>query len=555
VNRLVAACLIAAAPLPLVAETAPRARNVIMMIPDGTSWEQFALARWKAGRPLATDGILRGAVATANYDSVITDSAGAGSAFATGVMTYTGAISVHPGADRLTGRPETPEAQQFRPAATVLEAARLSGRATGTVVTATFSTATNAVYVAHSTARSAGLDIAEQGAHQDLDVFFGGGWRDFVPEAQEGRRKDGADLMAELAARGVAVLRTRDEMLAHAGGPAFGFFAKNAMSPELDRPVSGPTEPSLAEMTAKAIGVLKADPEGFFLMVEGSQIDWGGHQNDVATVLHDHLAFDDAVRVALDFAKADGETLVIVAPDHNCGGMTIGNLSLYDQLPLTVEQLLEPVSAMGRTAMYVWEEMGIEDDPTVATVQKAVREAWGVEFSAAQAEEVLTLSKAEPRDEDYDGLGRVHARDFTAIGWTGNEHTGGDVPLFAFGPGAPSGLIAAPDLGRAVAAALGVDLAAATDRLFAPAETVFAGMTVTVDRTNPDDLVIRAEGQGKSAALPVNRNVMLVGDRTVALEGVAVFIDRNGRAWVPMQAAVELGLSAAPLPTVRLAAN
>jgi alkaline phosphatase len=552
-RSLIVAALLAAVPGGVAAQE--RARNVIMMIPDGTSWEQFALARWKLGRPLATDAILRGAVATANYDSVITDSAAAGSAFATGIMTNTGAISVTPGAERLTGRPERPEDERHRPVATVLEAARLSGRAVGTVVTATFTTATNAVYLAHSTARSAALDIAEQGAHQGLDVYFGGGWRDFVPEAAEGRRTDGADLLAELADRGYTILRTRDEMLAHADGPVFGFFAQHSMAAELDRPAQGPDEPSLAEMTGKAIELLSADPDGFFLMVEGSQIDWGGHQNDVATVLHDHLAFEAAVERALAFAREDGETLVVVAPDHNSGGMSIGNLSSYDALPIGVETLFAPIDGMTRTATYMWDSMGIAEDPSVATVQRVVREAWGVEFSEAQAEEVLERAQREPRDEDYDGLGVVFARDFSHVGWVGNEHTGGDVPLYAFGPGAPAGLVSAPELGQAVAAALGVDLAAATERLFAPAEELFAGMEVTLDRADAANPVLRVAGDGRVAALPLNRNVIEIDGALLPLEGVVVHVDRTDRVFAPIDAAVKLGLREASLPTITLAAN
>jgi alkaline phosphatase len=327
------------------------------------------------------------------------------------------------------------------------------------------------------------------------------------------------------------------------------------MAPEVDRAVTGPEEPSLAEMTVKAIDLLKDDPEGFFLMVEGSQIDWGGHQMDIANVLHDHVAFDAAVQAALDFARADGNTLVIVAPDHNCGGLSIGNLATYDALPLSEDDILGPVRALTTTAMYVWEELGIEDDPTVATVQKAVKEAWGADFSVEQAEEVLMIAERDPRDEDYDGLGEVYARDFTHIGWTGHEHTAGDVPLYAFGPGAPGGLIAAPDLGRAVASALGVDLAAATDRLFAPAEEVLAGMAVTIDSANPDEVVLRASAPGKEVVWPMNRNAFTLNGETVTVEGPAVFIDRNGRAWLPRAAAVALGLTDAPLPAITLAAN
>jgi len=543
---LVATCLA----LPAAAQD--NARNVIMMIPDGTSWEQFTLTRLWLGRPLATDPILRGAVMTANHDSVITDSAAAGTAFASGHFSYTGAVGVLPGEPGLAARAPIVPGTEYRPVASVLEAARLSGRSVGTVVTATFTTATNAVYIAHTTARSAGPDIAEQGAHQGLAVFLGGGLRDFLPEGvEEGRRTDGANLVEELTADGVSFLSTRDEMLAYQGsGPIMGFFAMHAMAPEVDRAVTGPTEPSLAEMTATALSVLSQDPDGFFLMVEGSQIDWGGHQTDIATVLHDHVAFDEAVQVALDFAAADGNTLVIVAPDHNSGGMAIGNMSTYDTLPLSEDDILGPIRALDASAMYVWEDLGIEDDPTIPAVQAAVREAWGVEFTDDQAQDVLDVLNREPRDEDYDGLGEVYSRDFTHIGWVGHEHTGGEVPLFGFGPGAPAGLIAAPEIGQAVGAALGVDLAAVSDRLFAPAEEVFTGRTVTLDAANPADLVLRVEGNGQVALLPVNRNVMIVDGVEQRLEGIVVHIEATGTTYVPREAGLLLGTLTGELPAI-----
>jgi alkaline phosphatase len=506
---------------------------------------------------LATDPILRGAVMTANHDSVITDSAAAGTAFATGHYTYTGAIGVLPGEPGLAARAPIAPGSEYHPVASVLEAARLSGRSIGTVVTATFTTATNAAYLAHTTARSAGPDIAEQGAHQGLDVFFGGGLRDFLPEGiEEGRRTDGANLVDELSASGVTLLSTRDELLAHDGSsPVWGFFAMHAMAPEIDRPMTGPNEPSLAEMTKAALSVLSQDPEGFFLMVEGSQIDWGGHQNDIANVLHDHVAFDDAVQVALDFAAADGNTLVIVAPDHNAGGLAIGNVSTYDALPLSEDDILGPIRALDTTAMYTWEELGIEDDPSIATVQAAVREAWGVEFSDAQAQEALDMLEREARDEDYDGLGEIYSRDFTHIGWVGHEHTGGDVPLFGFGPGAPAGLIAAPEIAQSIAVAMGVDLTAATNRLFAPAEEVFVGRSVTLDSSNPADLILQVQGEGQVALLPVNRNVMMVDGTATPLEGVVVHIEANGVTYVPREAGILLGTLAEELPSIAVAAN
>ena len=108
-------------------------------------------------------------------------------------------------------------------------------------------------------------------------------------------------------------------------GKVFGVFAMGALAAEIDRPQARPQEPTLAEMTRKAIELLSADPDGFFLMVEGSQIDWACHANDPAHLLSDLVMFDHAVQVALEFAKRDGQTLVLALSDHNTGGMSIGN--------------------------------------------------------------------------------------------------------------------------------------------------------------------------------------------------------------------------------------
>ena len=110
------------------------------------------------------------------------------------------------------------------------------------------------------------------------------------------------------------------------------------MSYELDREKLTPTEPSLENMTEKALNLLSKNNKGFFLMVEGSKIDWASHANDPVGVISDVLAFDKAVEKAIEFAKKDGNTVVIVAADHGNGGLTIGNRDTsknYDKLPLS----------------------------------------------------------------------------------------------------------------------------------------------------------------------------------------------------------------------------
>jgi alkaline phosphatase len=274
----------------------PAARSVILLVPDGCDQSVATVARWlRDGEPLALDPIARGFVKTAMANSVVTDSAAAATAFATGVKTcVTNEGKAFLGVGPLPG--------DGRPYATVLEGARLLGKATGLVATSEVGHATPAAFAVHVPDRGDRHAIYEQLVHAKLDVVFGGG-RAFLRGAA---RRDGQHLGAVLADRGYRLVRTAREMESLRKGPVWGLFAEQQMAPERDRPHVAPTEPSLAEMTGKAIELLSADPDGFFLLVEGSQVDWGHHANDPIHSVYDFLAFDDAVRVALDFAREDG---------------------------------------------------------------------------------------------------------------------------------------------------------------------------------------------------------------------------------------------------------
>ncbi len=433
--RRLALCLVLAG-LALSAAAQPaRPQNLVLLVPDGLGPAAVTLARDFSGEPLALDGILSGAVGTASTSSRVTDSAASATAYASGIQTYNGAIGV----DTLG-----------QPVGTILEAAETRGLATGLVVTSRVTHATPASFAAHAPDRWQEEDIAAQMMGAGLDVLFGGGRRFFLPEAEGGARTDGRDLLAEARRRGAAVVTDPAAFGEIAAGPVVGLFADDHLDYEIDRT----DQPSLAAMTQVALGILSTDPDGFFLMVEGSRIDHAAHENDPIGLVHDVLAFDAAVRVALDFAARDGRTLVVSAADHETGGLSLGSDGVYAWYP---DRLRRATASADRMRRLIAEDTSAEDTSAEAILrQYAALDSLTSEERAAVAGETpgaLTLGRLVSR----------RAR----LGWTTNAHTGVDVGLYAFGPGSEAlhGVWANDALGRFLAEALGLDLAAATERL------------------------------------------------------------------------------------------
>lgn len=189
--------------------------------------------------------------------------------------------------------------------------------ATGLVATSTITHATPAAFAAHVKERRDEATIASQLLENRVNVLMGGGKRFFLPQSEAGsKRQDERDLIAEAEKVGYSFVQTKEELKASAGDYLLGLFQLGALT-------THPPEPSLAEITAKAIELLSRNEKGFFLMAEGSQIDWAGHANDPDETIRQTLLFDEAVKVALDFAVKDKHTLVIATADHETGGMGI----------------------------------------------------------------------------------------------------------------------------------------------------------------------------------------------------------------------------------------
>ncbi|MEJ5359134.1 MAG: alkaline phosphatase [Desulfobacterales bacterium] len=526
------------------------ARNVIVMIVDGCSSEQYTFARWFKGAPLTFDPYRIGAVATYITDSVIADSAPAASAFATGVRTSDKHISVGPHAKTLSVVKPPTEADRYRPFATVLEGAKLLKKSAGIVATSRVSHATPAAYVAHVPSRDMEDDIIEQAVHQGLDVVLGGGKRHLLPPEMKGRRKDGENLKEDLLRWGYRMPETREDLMAIHEGRVFGLFADNHMDTEIDRPRQNPQQPTLAEMTARAIALLSKNPNGFFLMVEGSQVDWACHANDPAYMVHDLLAYDEAVGVALEFARRDGKTLVLALSDHNTGGFSIGNYASSGIYPkMSVEDLVGPVRRMKASASAIWSRLGNDRSP--ARIKAAVQEGWGIAVTDEEVSEILAVASSL-KENAASALGKVLSPRHTYIGWTSFGHCGGDVPLHAFGPGRPEGgLIEAPEIARVCARAMGLDLEALNRRLFVDAIEAFGADKVHLDRSSPQNPVVRIHHGAAPAELPVNKNLLRREGKTLALEGVVVWAPDTGRVYLPLQAVRAIRAEQGPLPEIR----
>ena len=335
------------------AQAAGQAKNVIFFLGDGMGPTTVTASRiYKVGESgqLTMEKLARTArVKTFSNDAQTTDSAPSMAAYMTGVKMNNEVLSmssdtraVAPGSDANGNKTVNNCAPgNGQPVATLLELAKARGKAVGAITTTELTHATPAATYSHICHRDAQYDIAAQapgGAGynaalgEGVDVLMGGGrnhWTPFDPVANKRGRADGRNLLNEMKAKGYTVVATRDQLAQAGNGKLVGLFSSTShLEYELDRVAGkgeGPTQPSLAEMTSKAIDVLSKNSNGYFLMVEGGRIDHALHGTNAKRALEDTAAFDEAIRVAL--SKVDlSNTLIVVTADHD-HTMTINGYS------------------------------------------------------------------------------------------------------------------------------------------------------------------------------------------------------------------------------------
>ncbi len=439
---------------PVAPAKTDKPKNVILMIGDGMGFAQVKAYRYYADdpstpliEPLPFDRYLVGAVVT---DSIlmncgeggaapcvrdpyaITDSASAATTYATGQDTLIGRLGLSP----------TGEVQQ-----NIIEMARRNGKSAGLVATSQITHATPAAFAAHVLDRYQYSDIADQLFDNQWDnaplcaVLLGGGTADL-------QRKD-RDLVAEFTQAGYTVVSNRDELLHTDASHLLGLFAPWGLPRAWDR---GANVPSLADMTRAALKALEQNPQGFFLMVEGSEIDWAAHEDDIAGVVSEMEDFSAAIEVALEFAAKQGDTLVVITADHETGGMSLGRDDIYHWDP-------RPLRGMKKTPAAMTEEYLAGSEPLSQVVARSVPFTLTVE----EQTRLDNYPHEVPSDPAYgvDGIGAYMGINEmmskrTVTGWSTLGHTGVDVPLYAVGPGSENfrGLLQNEELGQRLQAAL-----------------------------------------------------------------------------------------------------
>ncbi|MEL6971821.1 MAG: alkaline phosphatase [Bacteroidota bacterium] len=297
---------------PIELEETERPKNIILMIGDGMGLTQITAGMYVNGNTLHLEEFpVVGLHKSYSSDNLVTDSAAGATAFSAGRKTYNGAIGVDPDTTSLY---------------TILEEAEDQGMATGLVSTSTIVHATPASFIAHQPRRSMYEAIAADFLETEIDLFIGGGKKYFD------RRKDNRDLLEELSNKGYYVSSYFEQKLTDLRpnpnkNLAFLTADSDPLTYEQGRTYLKPASEIACDFLDK-----RGAQDGFFLMIEGSQIDWGGHANNTNYIITEMIDFDNSIGAVLDFAKADGNTLVIVTADHETGGFAINPGSTQDSI-------------------------------------------------------------------------------------------------------------------------------------------------------------------------------------------------------------------------------
>ena len=301
----------------------PKAKNIVFLVPDGMGLANVTAARIYAfgtsEKRLVFETLDRiGYQSTHSRNSLITDSAAAASACASGQKFNNGEISFHS------------DTGEYPP--TILELARDMGKSTGLVATSAVTHATPAAFGAHVRNRKCENEIARQFIEKNgVDVLLGAGLGAFK-SSERGKDRCGThgNFIDSALKKGYRVVYTRDEMMAGSGDTRLlGLFAYVSLTPSYrrDHGKKVQEEPTLSEMTRVALDVLERNKEGFFLLVEGSQVDWANHANNLEYQVGEIMEFDRTVKRVLEWVDEDvsrrEDTLIIVVPDHDTGGFAI----------------------------------------------------------------------------------------------------------------------------------------------------------------------------------------------------------------------------------------
>ncbi|MBU2895443.1 alkaline phosphatase [Vibrio hepatarius] len=474
-------------------------KNVILMIGDGMGPQQVGLLETYANRApnsiykgqptslfkLAQEGVI-GSSLTHPEDAIVVDSACSATMLSTGIYSGSEVIGID---------------SQGNHVQTVLEKAKDLGKSTGLVSDTRLTHATPASFAAHQAHRSLENEIAADMLKTGADVMLSGGLRHWIPQSTnnkgkiydqlknltqgdiylKSKRKDERNLLVEAQQDGYQLVFNRDAMKKTPSGKLLGLFSYSGMDDGISYSANKydpkRTQPSLKEMTGKALEILSEDKDGFFLMVEGGQIDWAAHSNDAGNMLHEMLKFDEAIDTVYQWANGRNDTLIIVTADHETGSFGFSYSSKNLPQPQKREgeafssrdyapnfnfgsfELLDKLYQQKKSYYGIVSEFEQLDksQQTAAMFAEIVNTNTEFPITSAQAEKVLA-NKPNPyrlaghsylsadnipviNDFDaffpYNDRGNVLAREQAAsqnIVWGTGTHTHTPVNVFAWGP-------------------------------------------------------------------------------------------------------------------------
>ncbi|WP_152088269.1 alkaline phosphatase [Pseudoalteromonas sp. A25] len=390
-----------------LAQSSPK--NVIYMIGDGMGPAYTTAYRYytdnkdtKVVEPTVFDSILVGMAHTyPDDDTVVTDSAAGATALSTGSKSYNGAIAVDTHKKSLT---------------TMLEIAKLKGMTTALVATSQINHATPASFAAHNESRRNYDEIADDyidnkiAGKLPVDLLLGGGTKYFSREYR--------NLVEEFKAMGYRYSDSLNTIDSLTSLPALGLFAPVGLAFAIDE-----NPDRLEKMTKKALSLLeKKNEKGFFVMIEGSQIDWCGHANDIACAMAEMHDFANSIKAAKQYVDNNPDTLLVVTADHSTGGLTLGANGQYRWESSIIKGIKSSVQVMTKKML--------ESDN--------LKEIWTTS-TALPFDKPTKLLLEQAKGQGDKALAQAITKiisDASFTGWTTGGHTAIDVQVFAHGKGA-----------------------------------------------------------------------------------------------------------------------
>lgn len=404
------------------------AKNIIIVVSDGMSTGTLNMADLHLHRKTGVKStwlqlyeqnlVSRALMDMASASSIVTDSAAASSSWGCGERVNNGTLNFS-----TSGKPLKPIWQKFKAA----------GKMAGCVTTVPITHATPAGFCVASKSRNSQEEIAEKYLEHRFDVMMGGGRKYFSGEF----RSDKKDLIKDYKRAGYEVVFSSQDLgESPSGKPLLGLFQNDALPYSLDRANNAELKksvPTLAEMTSKAIEQMKDSQEGFVLQVEAGKVDWAAHANDIGGLVYDQVAHDEALKVAIDFAKEDGQTLVIVTTDH--GNANPGLIYGKD-----VNDNFDTINHYKHTNEWVLN--GIGKETSIAQVKERINYATGHSVTNEEGRALLEYYSSikleegvyNPRHLPFKLLSQIQ-QNRNSVGWISMNHSADYVEMAMFGPG------------------------------------------------------------------------------------------------------------------------